>query len=43
LLASSVRMRFESRQIAVEVTAWYWHFMGVLWILILGLLHFSRG
>ncbi len=43
LAASSVRMRFESRQIAVEVTAWYWHFMGILWIFIFGLLHFSRG
>ncbi|HXB21469.1 MAG TPA: cytochrome c oxidase subunit 3 [Candidatus Solibacter sp.] len=43
LVASSVRMRFESRQIAVEVTAWYWHFMGVLWIFIFALMHFSRG
>lgn len=42
-VASSMRRKFESRQIAVEVTAWYWHFMGVLWILIFALLHFSRG
>jgi cytochrome c oxidase subunit 3 len=42
-LSNFMRTRFESRQIAVEVTAWYWHFMGVLWILIFGLLHFSRG
>ena len=42
-IANSMRRRFESRQIAIEVTAWYWHFMSVLWILIFGLLHFSRG
>jgi cytochrome c oxidase subunit 3 len=42
-LSNFMRTRFESRQIAVEVTAWYWHFMGVLWILIFVLLHFSRG
>ena len=43
LLAGSVRMRYESRQIAVTVTAWYWHFMGVLWVFIFALMHFSRG
>jgi cytochrome c oxidase subunit 3 len=42
-ISSSMRMRFESRQIAIEVTAWYWHFMGILWILIFVLLHFSKG
>ena len=42
-IASSMRRRFESRQIVVEVTGWYWHFMGVLWIFIFLLLHFSRG
>jgi cytochrome c oxidase subunit 3 len=42
-ISSSMRKRFESRQIAIEVTAWYWHFMGVLWILIFVLLHFSKG
>ncbi|HWG49810.1 MAG TPA: cytochrome c oxidase subunit 3 [Candidatus Acidoferrales bacterium] len=35
--------RFESRQLIVEVTSWYWHFMGVLWLYIFGLLHFARG
>jgi cytochrome c oxidase subunit 3 len=42
-LSNFMRIRFESRQIAVEVTAWYWHFMGILWILIFALLHFSKG
>jgi heme/copper-type cytochrome/quinol oxidase subunit 3 len=23
------------------VTSWYWHFMGILWIYILALLHFA--
>jgi cytochrome c oxidase subunit III len=38
-----LRTRFESQRIAVDVTAWYWHFMGVLWFGIFGLLHFARG
>jgi cytochrome c oxidase subunit 3 len=37
------RMRFEFQQIAVDVTGWYWHFMGVLWFGIFALLHFARG
>jgi len=32
----------EARRIAVDITAWYWHFMAVLWIYILGLLGFAR-
>ena len=38
-----VKHRFESRQLVLEVTSWYWHFMGVLWLYIFGLLHFARG
>jgi cytochrome c oxidase subunit 3 len=38
-----MKHRFESRQLIVEVTSWYWHFMGVLWLYIFGLLHFARG
>lgn len=38
-----LRMRFESQRIAVDVTAWYWHFMGVLWFGIFALLHFAKG
>ena len=37
------RMKFESQRINVEVTAWYWHFLGVLWFGIFALLHFARG
>ena len=32
----------ETRRIILDVTAWYWHFMGVLWLYILGLLYFAR-
>lgn len=32
----------ESRRIVVDVTAWYWHFMAVLWIYIFALLWFAR-
>lgn len=31
----------ESRRIAVDITAWYWHFMTGLWIYILALLSFA--
>ena len=37
------RMNFESQRINVEVTAWYWHFLGVLWFGIFALLHFAKG
>jgi heme/copper-type cytochrome/quinol oxidase subunit 3 len=26
----------------VDVAAWYWHFMGVLWIYVFALLAFAR-
>lgn len=32
----------EARRIVVDVTAWYWHFMFLLWIGIFGLLWFMR-
>lgn len=32
----------ETRRIVVDVTAWYWHFMAVLWLYIFGLLYFAR-
>jgi len=32
----------ESRRIVVDVTAWYWHFMALLWIYILALLEFAH-
>jgi cytochrome c oxidase subunit 3 len=34
--------RVEERRIVVDVTAWYWHFMALLWIYIFGLLWFAR-
>lgn len=38
-----LRIKFESQRIAVDVTAWYWHFMGLLWFGIFALLHFAKG
>jgi cytochrome c oxidase subunit 3 len=32
----------EARHIVVDVAAWYWHFMFLLWIGIFGLLEFAR-
>jgi cytochrome c oxidase subunit 3 len=32
----------ESRRIVVDVAAWYWHFMGALWIYVFALLAFAR-
>jgi cytochrome c oxidase subunit 3 len=32
----------EVRRIVVDVTAWYWHFMALLWIYIFALLQFAR-
>ncbi|MDR3749739.1 MAG: cytochrome c oxidase subunit 3 [Acidobacteriota bacterium] len=32
----------ETRRIVIDVTAWYWHFMGALWIYIFALLYFAR-
>ena len=36
------RRSFESRRITIDVAAWYWHFMGLLWIYLLGLIWFIR-
>jgi cytochrome c oxidase subunit III len=32
----------EARRIAIDVTAWYWHFMGLLWMYIFALLLIAR-
>lgn len=32
----------ESRQIATDITAWYWHGMGVLWLFIFVVIHFVK-
>jgi cytochrome c oxidase subunit 3 len=37
-----LRRAVEKRRIVVEVAAWYWHFMGVLWVYIFALLEFGR-
>jgi cytochrome c oxidase subunit 3 len=32
----------EGRRIVVDVAAWYWHFMAVLWIYVFALLAFVK-
>ena len=32
----------DSRRVVIDVTAWYWHFMALLWIYIFALLEFAR-
>lgn len=39
-LSGRQRCSVESRRITVDVTAWYWHFMGLLWLYLLALLWF---
>jgi len=41
-MTSLLRRPPETRRIVVDVTAWYWHFMAVLWIYVFGLLYFGR-
>ena len=40
--ASLLHKPLEARRIAVDITAWYWHFMAVLWIYIFLLLGLAR-
>jgi cytochrome c oxidase subunit 3 len=45
LWAASASLRhasLEARRISVDITAWYWHFMAVLWLYIFALLAFAR-
>jgi cytochrome c oxidase subunit 3 len=45
LWAASASLRHkpvEARRIVVDITAWYWHFMAVLWIYIFALLGLAR-
>jgi len=37
-----LRRPVETRSIVVDVTAWYWHFMALLWVYILCLLEFAH-
>jgi cytochrome c oxidase subunit III len=40
---ASLRQRpIESRRIVVDIAAWYWHFMALLWIYVFALLEFAR-
>ena len=39
---SLLRQPVEARRIVVDVTAWYWHFMFLLWLYIFSLLWFVR-
>lgn len=39
--ASVLRFSLDRRRIAIEVAAWYWHFMGFLWLCIFALLYFK--
>lgn len=41
-LISLLRQSIEHRRIVLEVATWYWHFMGVLWLYVFGLLQFGR-
>jgi cytochrome c oxidase subunit 3 len=40
--SSLLHRAIESRRIAIDITAWYWHFMAVLWIYIFLLLGLAR-
>jgi cytochrome c oxidase subunit III len=41
-ITSLTRKPVEARRIVVDVTVWYWHFMGLLWLYIFALLEFAR-
>jgi cytochrome c oxidase subunit III len=41
-VTSLLHRQIEGRRIVVDVTAWYWHFMAVLWIYVFALLAFAR-
>ena len=41
-LAWRSRKPIEARSIMVDITAWYWHFMAVLWLYVFALLGFAR-
>jgi cytochrome c oxidase subunit 3 len=41
LIALSHLKRVESRQIAVDATAWFWHTMGLAWLILFGALLFG--
>jgi cytochrome c oxidase subunit 3 len=40
--ASLLHNPVEARRIVVDITAWYWHFMAVLWVYVFALLGFAK-
>jgi cytochrome c oxidase subunit III len=40
--ASLLHRPIQDRRIVVDVTAWYWHFMAVLWVYVFALLSFAK-
>ena len=40
--SSLLKRPVEARRIVVDVTAWYWHFMAVLWVYIFALLALAK-
>ena len=42
VVGSLLRRPLQSQHILVDVTAWYWHFMALLWIYIFALLQFAH-
>ncbi len=40
--ATLLQAPFARRRIVLDLAAWYWHFMDVLWIYILGLMYFAK-
>jgi cytochrome c oxidase subunit 3 len=40
--ALTLLKRVESRQIAVDSTAWFWHTMGLAWLILFGVLLFGQ-
>ena len=41
-VVSLFHQTIEHKRIVVEVTRWYWHFMGVLWVYVFALLWFAQ-
>jgi len=39
---SLLRAPLARRRIVLDLAAWYWHFMDVLWVYILGLMYFAK-
>jgi len=39
--AALLHKPIEHRRIVTEIASWYWHFMGILWIYVFGLIEFA--